>query len=200
MKKFFLVVALLSLASPAFAGLQVGQPAPDFTGKDTAGKEQHLADYKGKIVVLEWTNPGCPYVQKHYETGNMQALQGEEIKKGVVWLTIASSAKGREGYMSVEDANEYMKKVDSNPTARILDPSGEIGKLYGATATPHMFVIDKEGVLQYAGAIDDRPSADRETIAGAHNYVRSAVEEIEGGKSVSDALTQVYGCSIKYAD
>jgi hypothetical protein len=200
MKKLLLVIALLFFASPAFAGAQVGQPAPDFTGKDTAGKEQHLADYKGKIVVLEWTNPGCPYVQKHYETGNMQALQGEEIKNGVVWLTLVSSAKGREGYMSVEDANAYMQKVGSTPTARILDPSGEIGKLYGATATPHMFVIDKEGVLQYAGAIDDRPSADRETVAGAHNYVRAAVEEIEAGKPVNEAMTQVYGCSIKYAD
>ncbi len=199
MRKLIFVICLL-FAMPAFAGAEVGQPAPDFTGKDTAGKDQHLVDYKGKIVVLEWSNPGCPYVQKHYETGNMQALQAEEIKNGVVWLTVVSSAKGREGYMSIEEANAYMKKMGSEPTARILDPSGEIGKLYGATATPHMFVIDKDGVLQYAGAIDDRPSADHETVAGAHNYVRTAVEELEAGKPVDTAVTQVYGCSIKYAE
>ncbi|HTK85965.1 MAG TPA: thioredoxin family protein [Patescibacteria group bacterium] len=200
MKKLLLVIALLFLASPAFAGAEVGQPAPDFTGKDTMGREQHLADYKGKIVVLEWSNPGCPYVQKHYETGNMQTLQNEEIKKGVVWLTVVSSSKGREGYMSADEANDYMKKVGSTPTARILDSSGEIGKLYGATATPHMFVIDKDGVLQYAGAIDDRPSADHDTVAGAHNYVHAAIDELEAGKPVDTSMTQVYGCSIKYAD
>lgn len=199
-KKILMAFCLVLLTSPAFAGAKVGAAAPDFTGTDTNGKVQHLADYKGKYVVLEWSNPQCPYVRKHYETGNMQALQQDEMKQGVAWLTVVSSAKDREGYMSADEANAYMKKVNSTPTARILDPSGDIGKLYGATATPHMFVIDKDGILQYAGAIDDRPSADHETIAGAHNYVRAALDELRAGKPVAVPMTQAYGCGVKYID
>ena len=200
MKKFILAFCVMVLAAPAFAAAPVGKPAPDFTGTDTNGVAHDLKDYKGKIVVLEWSNPECPYVKKHYETHNMQGLQTDAIKQGVVWLTIASSAKGLEGYMTADEANAYMKRVMSSPTARILDADGTIGHLYGATATPHMFVIDKDGVLQYAGAIDDRPSADHETIAGAHNYVRAALDDLQAGNPVGTPLTPAYGCGVKYAD
>jgi hypothetical protein len=199
MKKLIFIVCLL-FAMPAFAAPPVGKPAPDFTGTDTLGVTHDLKDYKGKIVVLEWSNPDCPYVKKHYETHNMQGLQKDALRQGAVWLTIDSSGKGLDGYMTPDEANAYMKRVTTSPTARILDPDGAIGHLYGATATPDMFVIDKDGVLQYAGAIDDRPSADHETVAGAHNYVMAALDELKAGKPVTTPLTQVYGCGIKYAE
>ena len=176
----------------------VGQMAPDFKGMDTNGVEHTLSQYKGKIVVLEWTNPECPYVLKHYGSGNMQTLQKEMTAKGVVWLSIASSAKGKEGYFDAAASNKYMTEQKSVPTARILDPTGTIGHLYGAKTTPHMFVVDKDGKLAYAGAIDDNDSFKPETIAGAKNYVREAVAALEAGKTVEPSVTKSYGCSVKY--
>lgn len=201
MKKFACAALLsLLLATSAHAAPPVGQPAPDFTGTDTKGVAHHLADYKGKIVVLEWTNPQCPYVKKHYGTGNMQAMQKEMTGEGVVWLSVASSAKGREGYMDAEESNAYMKESGAAETARIIDADGKIGRLYGATTTPDMYVIDKAGVLAYAGAIDDKPITREDTVKEAHNYVRAAVADLKAGKPVAEPLTQAYGCGVKYAE
>jgi peroxiredoxin len=206
--KFFalpLALALLMPAAPAFAAdppakAVVGQPAPDFTGTDSNGVKHTLSEHKGKTVVLEWTNPLCPFVVKHYESKNMQTLQKEATAEGVIWLTVASSAEGKEGYMSPADTNKYMTEQGSAATAWILDPSGDIGHLYGATATPNMFVIDPEGTLVYAGAIDDNDSFKPETIKGAKNYVREAMKAVKDGKKVEVASSKPYGCGIKYAN
>ena len=198
------VLAMLAFALPAHAQTQtvalVGAPAPDFKGVDTNGKEHSLSEYKGKTVVLEWTNPECPYVVKHYGSGNMQALQKEATADGVIWLSIASSAQGKEGYYNAVDSNKYMAEKKSVPTARILDAEGTIGHLYGAKTTPHMFVINPEGTLVYAGAIDDNDSFKPETIGGAKNYVREALKAVKDGKPVAVATTKSYGCSVKYAN
>lgn len=193
-----LAVFALITAAPAHAAPTVGQPAPEFTGTDSAGNAHKLSDFKGKIVVLEWTNPGCPFVVKHYDSGNMQKLQGEATAKDVVWLSINSSAEGKEGNQSADAANTYMKDKGSKATARILDPTGEIGKLYDSKTTPHMFVIDKEGTLVYDGAIDSDDSFKPETIAGATNYVSAALEAVEAGRPVETSKTKPYGCSVKY--
>ncbi len=202
MKLLALTVAALALiTTPVLADnhAEVGKPAPEFTAKDTNGKDVKLSDLKGKIVVLEWTNPECPYVVKHYETKNMQALQ-EELTKGgdVAWITISSSAKGKQGHMTPEQANAYIAAQGSKETARILDEDGTIGKLYAAKTTPHMFVVNKDGVLAYAGAIDDNDSFKHDTVKGAKNFVRTAVEELKAGKAVTTASTKPYGCSVKY--
>lgn len=200
-------LALLALALPAQAQTEtpktvatVGKPAPDFKGTDTNGKEQTLSQYKGKTVVLEWTNPECPYVVKHYGSGNMLALQKEATTDGVIWLAIASSAQGKEGFYNAADSNKYIAEHKSAETARILDSSGEIGHLYGAKTTPHMFVINPEGTLVYAGAIDSNDSFKPETIAGATNYVREALKSVKAGTPVATASTKSYGCSVKYAN
>lgn len=209
MKILSLGLALLMLASPAFAatpatpagsqvGAQVGQPAPDFKGLDSKGQTQTLSQYKGKIVVLEWSNPFCPYVGKHYDSRNMQNLQKEALAEDVIWLTVVSSAEGKEGYMSAADAEKYMAAKGSAPTARILDASGEIGRAYGAKTTPHMFVVDPSGTLVYAGAIDDNDSFKPETVATAKNYVREAIASIKSGKPLEISSTKSYGCSVKY--
>jgi peroxiredoxin len=192
--------AMLLAVSPSLADnhAEVGKPAPDFTAKDTNGKDVKLSDLKGKIVVLEWTNPECPYVVKHYETKNMQALQAELVGDDVAWLTISSSAKGKQGHMTPEQANAYIKEQGSKETARILDEDGTIGKLYGAKTTPHMFVINKDGVVAYAGAIDDNDSFKHDTVKGAKNFIREAVNELKAGKPVTTASTKPYGCSVKY--
>lgn len=201
MRRVILGLLLVLLGAPAFAAdAKIGQPAPDFTAVDTLGHSQSLSAYRGKIVVLEWTNPQCPYVGKHYNSGNMQALQKQAVAQGVVWLSVVSSAPGKEGYMSAADANAYMKKVGSNATARILDPEGKLGRLYGATATPNMFVIDKTGTLVYAGAIDDMPTTRPETVKTAHNYVRAALDDVQAGRPVTTSLTPAYGCGVKYSD
>lgn len=193
-----LAVFAFTLAAPAFAAVTVGQPAPDFSGTDSNGKAHKLSEFKGKIVVLEWTNPGCPFVMKHYDANNMQKLQETYTGKGVVWLSINSSADGKEGNQSAAAANQYMKEKGSKPTARILDPTGEIGKLYDAKTTPHMFVIDKDGVLVYDGAIDSDDSFKPEAIADATNYVSAALDALEAGKPVEKSATKPYGCSVKY--
>lgn len=196
------LLCLLMLAMPcsAFAAADIGKPAPDFTAAAIDDSLIHLADLKGKIVVLEWNNPGCPFVHKHYDSGNMQKLQAYAKSKGVVWLTVNSGAQGREGNMDTTQAKAYVAENKAVPTHYILDPEGEIGHLYGAKATPHMFVIDAKGTVAYAGAIDDKPTPDPTSLLGAHNYVRAAIDQLLAGKPVATSSTQAYGCSVKYSD
>lgn len=177
----------------------VGQSAPAFTGIDTAGQKVSLEQYRGKIVVLEWTNPECPFVQKHYGSGNMQALQKEATAKGVVWLSIYSSAPGQQGYVHAAEADRLTKDRDAAPTRVLLDPTGEIGHLYNARTTPHMFVVDPTGKLVYMGGIDDKPTTSKSDVRGATNYVRAALEDLAAGRTVATPVTRPYGCSVKYS-
>lgn len=190
--------ALATITTLAFAA-RVGEPAPDFTATDSNGQVHHLSDYRGKFVVLEWTNRGCPYTRKHYDSGNMQRLQQEWTAKGVIWLTVLSSASGKQGYMTAADENAYLKQENAHPTAALLDPTGALGHLYDAKTSPQMFVINPQGALIYDGAIDDRPTTDAADIQGAKNYLSLALEEATAGKSVSMPVTRPYGCSVKYA-
>jgi peroxiredoxin len=182
------------------AAVEVGKPAPDFMVAGSDGKTHSLAEYKGKYVVLEWLNHGCPYVKKHYETKNMQALQKEMAGKGVVWLSVISSAPGAQGHSDAAKANADAKASEAQPAVILLDEKGEVGRLYEAKTTPHMFVIGPDGTLVYKGAIDDQPTFDKETVAGAKNYVRQAVVEATAGKPVSEPVTTPYGCSVKYSN
>jgi peroxiredoxin len=176
----------------------VGQPAPAFSGTDSSGTLRNLADFKGRIVVLEWSNHECPFVERHYGNGTMQSLQKEAATQNAVWLTVLSSAPGQQGAVSPAKADELTSARGGRPTAVILDPSGEIGRLYGARTTPHMFVIDASGTLVYAGAIDDQPSNASANPATARNYVRETVSAVRDGKPAPTASTQPYGCSVKY--
>lgn len=178
---------------------RVGQTAPDFTATDSNGQTHHLADYRGKFVVLEWTNRGCPYTRKHYDSGNMQRLQQEWTAKGVIWLTVLSSAPGKQGFLDATDENAYLKQENAHPTAALLDPTGALGHLYDAKTSPDMYIINPQGTLIYDGAIDDKPTTDAGDIQGAKNYVNIALEEATSGKPVSDPVTRPYGCSVKYA-
>ncbi|WAS04781.1 thioredoxin family protein [Gloeomargaritales cyanobacterium VI4D9] len=180
------------------ATVRVGSPAPNFTAKTSTGQTVNLSDYKGKVVVLEWTNHECPFVVKHYSTGNMQKLQQEAKAKGAVWFSVVSSAPGQQGFVTAEQANAVVKEKKATPTAVLLDPDGTLGKLYGARTTPHMFVIDKAGQLQYMGAIDDDPSLANQNVTKANNYVRAALGQIMAGQKVTTSTTQPYGCSVKY--
>lgn len=180
------------------ADAKVGKPAPAFTATDSKGKELSLADFKGKIVVLEWHNKDCPYVKKHYGAGNMQKLQKTYGEKGVVWLSVISSAKGKQGYVDGPAADKDMAAAGAAPTHVVLDPESQVAKLYGAKTTPHMFVIDGDGILKYNGAIDSNSSSDPEDIAGAQNYTAAAIDAILAGKRVSKPVTRPYGCSVKY--
>lgn len=177
----------------------LGQAAPDFTLGGADGKEHKLSDYKDKIVVLEWTNHECPYVKKHYGAGNMQALQKDAQDKGVVWLTINSSAAGQQGHVTADQAQTIIADGKAVPAAYLLDADGTVGHLYGAKTTPHMYVVNKDGTLVYEGAIDDAPSADSKTLANATNYVKAALADLEAGKPVATAQTKAYGCGVKYA-
>jgi alkyl hydroperoxide reductase subunit AhpC len=194
-----LVVAVLFVFVSARAA-RVGEKAPDFTATDSNGKVHKLSDYAGKIVVLEWHNNGCPYTRKHYDSGNMQRLQREWTGRGVIWLTVISSAPGKQGYVTAAQENDYLKKTNAVPTAALLDPSGQLGRLYLAKTTPQIFIIDPAGNLIYNGAIDDRPTSDQSDISGAKNYASQALEEVLAGKPVSIATTRPYGCSVKYPD
>ena len=185
--------ALFAADSPA-----VGTTAPDFSLTDSKGKTQTVSQYKGKYVVLEWFNPDCPFVKKHYGSGNMQKIQGEFTGKGVVWLTIDSSAPGLEGNLTAEQAEKKMTEWKTKQTALVLDPDGKAGRTYGAKNTPHMFVINPEGKIVYEGAIDSKPSSNASDIAGSTNYVKIALDESMAGKTVSNANTKPYGCSVKY--
>ena len=200
--KTLLAVAAFAAAVPAFAvaAPTVGVAAPVFTATDTHGKKVSLADQKGKYVVLEWHNQGCPYVVKHYDSGNMQKLQKDLTAKGVVWLTVISSAPGKQGHVSPGEADAYVKEKGAAPTAVLLDEDGAVGRLYGAKTTPHMFIIDDKGTLVYAGAIDDKPTSDKADVEGAKSYVLAAYEEAKAGKAVTTASTPPYGCSVKYGN
>lgn len=188
----------LTGARPGHADAEIGKPAPAFSLTDTNGKTVSLADHKGKTVVLEWINYGCPFVKKHYETGNMQALQKEAAAQGVVWLSICSSAKGKEGHMSPADWNKANKAQGFAGTAVLLDAEGTVGKAYGAKTTPHMFVVDAKGNVAYMGAIDDKSSFDKEDVKTAKNHVRAALADLKAGKKVATSSTKPYGCSVKY--
>lgn len=192
------LVLFLIAALPAFA-VPNGALAPDFTLKGTDGKEVSLKDFKGKVVVLEWFNSGCPFVVKQYKDGHMQRLQKELSEKGVVWLTINSTNANHENFLTPEKAEEFIKTNKATVTASLGDADGKVGMLYTAKTTPHMFVIDPTGTIVYQGAIDDRPEVDQ-TPEGAKNYVKNAVEEVMTGKPVTIAQTMPYGCSVKYPE
>ena len=194
------LAAAVSLSSLAVAKspLAIGQPAPDFAGVDTAGKPVKLADLRGKTVVLEWSNHDCPYVVKHYSSGNMQAVQKDATSNGVVWLTVLSSPPGEQGNVSAQKADELTRSRGAAPTSVVLDPEGKIARTYEARTTPHMFVIDKTGTLQYMGGIDDKPSTNKADIQTAKPYVRLALASVAKGEKVADAVTKPYGCHVKY--
>jgi len=194
-----LTLAIITVVSVARAA-RVGEKAPDFTATDTNGKSHKLSDYAGKFVVLEWTNRGCPYTQKHYESSNMQKLQREWTARGVIWLTVVSSAPGKQGYVTAEEENTYVKQVNAAPTAVLLDPTGAVGHLYDAKTTPDMYIINPQGTLIYSGAIDDKATTDLGDVSTAKNYVTLALQEATAGKSVSNPTTRPYGCSVKYAE
>ncbi len=179
---------------------RVGDRAPDFTATDSNGKVHKLSEYQGKFVVLEWTNRGCPYTQKQYDSGNMQRLQRGWTSRGVIWLTVISSAPGKQGYATAADENAYVKQVNAAPSAVLLDPAGTLGHLYDAKTTPHMFVINPQGILIYNGAIDDKPTTDVADVNGAKNYLSLALDEATSGKPVSNPTTRPYGCSVKYPE
>ena len=176
----------------------MGEPAPEFSGTDTTGETHRLTDFRGKTLVLEWTNHDCPYVRKHYGAGNMQAQQREAAEQGVVWLSVISSARGKQGHVSPARADELTMSRKASPHAVILDPSGKIGRAYGARTTPHMYIIDESGTLVYMGGIDSIATSNPNDISRATQYVRVALRELADGKPVSNPVTRPYGCSVKY--
>jgi AhpC/TSA family len=184
--------------SAAGAAPQIGQPAPDFSATDSKGAPVRLSDYLGKIVVLEWTNADCPYTRKHYNSGNMQSVQGLAQKSGVIWLTVISSAPGKQGYVNGAAADALTVSRKAMPTKVLLDPSGGVARLYAAKTTPHMFVIDAKGTLQYMGGIDSIATSDEADIPRAEPYLKEAMLEVVQGKPVAHPVTKPYGCSIKY--
>jgi len=194
-----IALASMLLAGSAFAAT-VGQPAPAFSVTDTAGKTVSLADFKGKTVVLEWVNPGCPYVRKHYDSANMQATQKGAVDKSVVWLAVNSTATGHYDYKKPADMAAWMQSQKASATATLMDSDGKTGRAYGARTTPHMYVIDAKGTLAYAGGIDDKPSANPADVKTAKNHVNAALADIAAGKPVAQAVTRPYGCSVKYSD
>jgi peroxiredoxin len=193
-----LIGALVLVPAAARAQATVGQPAPSFSAPDQTGATRSLDAYKGKWVVLEWVNHECPFVMKHYGSGNMQKTQAAAEAKGAVWLSVNSSAPGKQGAMDGKLATSLTSQKHATPTAVLLDPEGKVGRAYGAKTTPHMFVIDPKGTIVYAGAIDDKPSTDQADVPGATNFVLAALDEAMAGKPVSVASTQPYGCSVKY--
>ena len=196
--RILFVAAMLTFALAARGAALPGQPAPAFALTDVGGQQVSLADFRGRYVVLEWNNPSCPFVQKHYGSGNMQSLQQRFAADGVAWLTINSTVAGHPEYLRPEQQAAWLKQQSAAPTAALLDPDGEVGRAYGARTTPQMFVIDPAGTVRYAGAIDDKRSTDPADVKTAHNYVAQALAELRGGKAVSVASTPPYGCSVKY--
>jgi len=194
-------VLAFTLAFTASAlAITPGAPAPDFKGTDANNNPQTLSQYRGKYVVLEWANQGCPYDRKHYLSGSMEALQREWTAKGVIWLSVISSAPGQQGYVTSAEERDYLTRMHAAPTAAILDPAGAIARLYQAKTTPHMFVIDPTGKLIYQGAIDDKPTTDQADLKGARNYVTEALTDAMQGKPIAVTTTRPYGCSVKYAE
>lgn len=191
-------VVALAMSGAAFGAAKVGEPAPPFKAPGAGGKDVSLADFKGKYVVLEWTNEGCPFVQKHYESGNMQKLQSTYTGKDVAWVTVFSSKPGAQGHVDAAGAQKFKADHQAASTAMVLDEAGTIGRLYDAKTTPNMYVIDPDGKLIYAGAIDDTPTADPADIPKSRNFVQLALDEAMAGKSVSTPVSKPYGCSIKY--
>jgi peroxiredoxin len=201
MKTKLLIGLLASLVSTALFAADsppVGSTAPDISATDSKGKTQTLSQYKGKYVVLEWFNPECPFVKKHYGSGNMQKLQEEFTGKGVVWLTIDSSAPGLDGNLTAEQANQRIAEWKAHSTAFLLDPDGKAGRTYAAKNTPHMFVINPEGKIVYEGAIDSKATANPADIASSNNYVKAALDESLAGKTITTPSSRPYGCSVKY--
>lgn len=190
--------AALAIAAPGFAEQRTGAKAGNFRLNDASGKVVELGQFKGKTVVLEWHNPGCPFVRKHYDSGNMQKTQAAAAAQGAVWLTINSGSPGKQGYMTGPEARTLAVKEGSKATAYLLDPKGVVGKGYAAKTTPHMYIIDPAGTLVYQGGIDDKPTAKQEDIAGARNHVLAALGEMKAGKAVSVKESRPYGCSVKY--
>lgn len=189
---------LASAAMSSALAVDVQQPAPDFTATGANGQPIQLSAYKGKVVVLEWTNHDCPFVKKHYESGNIPKLQKEAAAQGVVWLQVISSAPGQQGHVNAATAKQVNDYRESKPAGTVLDESGAVGKLYGARTTPHIFVIDQQGKLAYKGGIDSIPSNRPEDIAQAEPYARNAIQATLKGQQVAKASTQPYGCSVKY--
>lgn len=197
--KSWIAAALLSAATgAALAAAAVGQPAPAFTATDVGGKPVSLADFKGRHVVLEWVNPGCPYVQKHYGAGNMQATQKGAVEQGAVWLTISTTARDHGDYKPPGEMAAWMKAQKAAATATLMDADGAVGRAYGARTTPHLYLVNPAGTLVYAGAIDSKPSANPADIPGATNHVKQALAESLAGKPVSVPSTRAYGCTVKY--
>lgn len=194
------MIVLAALAIPASANLTAGNPARDFKLRDTDGDTVQLAQFKGKTVVIEWNNPGCPFVKKHYSSGNMQSTQALAKGQGVVWLTVNSGAPGKQGYMTGPQAAAFVKEQAAQPTEYLLDPQGVVGKAYGAKTTPQIFIINPAGTIVYQGAIDDKPTANVADIKSARNHVTAALNEMKAGKPVSVAETKPYGCSVKYPE
>ena len=197
-RSLLVLAAVGALAGPAAAAPVLGQPAPAFQAVDADGRTRSLSEFRGKAVVLEWTNNGCPYVQKHYNSGNMQGLQKRATQDGVEWLTIISSAPGFQGYLTGPQARQWKAKMGAASSDVLLDPKGAVGRAYEARTTPHMFVIDKAGKVAYMGGIDDRPYADPASLKGAKNYVAAALDDLKAGRPVAVAVSKPYGCSVKY--
>lgn len=190
-------IFLLLMTNFSLFAVTTGQEAPNFTLPGLE-KSIELKNFRGKTVVLEWLNHGCPFVKKHYSSGNMQGLQKESTDQGIVWLSIISSAPGKQGHVNPKEALADKKAHNSNATDILLDPQGKVGRLYGAKTTPHMFIINPKGVLVYQGAIDDKADTDTGSIPGSKNYVREALKELKSNKPISVAQTKSYGCSVKY--
>jgi hypothetical protein len=196
----FALAAMAVIAAPGAAAPVIGQPAPNFRLADADGKPVTLSDFRGKTVVLEWSNPDCPFVKKHYGSGNMQKAQSAAARDGVVWLTINSSAAGKQGHLNGAQAKSFVASAKARPTAYLLDPRGVVGKVYDAKTTPHMFIVNKAGTLVYAGGIDDKPTPNPADVNGARNHVLAALTELKAGKAVSVKTSRPYGCSVKYSD
>jgi peroxiredoxin len=198
LKPLAVLLASVAMTAAAFAAPEVGKPAPDFSATDSKGRTVKLSDYRGKTVVLEWTNDGCPYVQKHYSTNNIQSLQKDAAAKGIVWLSVISSAPGEQGAVSGAEADKLSETRGAAPAAVLLDAEGKVGRLYDARTTPHMFIVNGDGTLVYMGGIDDKPTAIPSDVKAAKNYVRAALDDLAAGRPVATPVTRPYGCSVKY--